>query len=451
MRRFAPVLALLILLTAGEVRPCSDMKLPLQSIPGSTSNVVSARTMDFSLQFDSQLAFVPKGHEFRSFMWGKEWTADHTFVGVNVFPWASTALMRTQKMFCDGMNDAGLSAAILWLSTSKIPGDASQSKAIFIMDVVGWILSKYATAREVYEAFSKADPEAQVWFLNLKVGPLDLRTPEHVVVHDANNESVVLEWLNGAYTPSMWTSWQTGDPYVGVMTNDPNYDLQRQNLIVFGNDHPSVTNVDPYDVDRRYFREGEGMLGLPGDHTPRSRFVRLNYLNRYVTLDAPSGSGMDPALWRVNQALRLIGHADGVLGEMYHNDDMGPYFFTLWTLVRDHTNMKIYYTGARNQSIKVVDLAKEMKNRKVFSVIGDVDQPMDPPKMAPLDASSSLYALASETGGKLSLAVSTAIPDEAVGRQGIDLCLRPAEGRDGPLLDRKGLEGGQERSPEALL
>jgi choloylglycine hydrolase len=412
MRRLTVIGFILAMLVARESQACSDLKLPME---GTTSNVVSARTMDFSAQFSSQLAFVPRGTTF-DWTWtrGKKWDTQYSFVGVNIFPWMFVPIIGwMDRRFCDGMNEHGLSAAILWLSTSQYPDNSDGGKSVFILDMVGWILGNYKNARDVYNAFSVDNPEAQPWFIKLGIDAL--KTPEHVVVHDANNESVVLEWINGSKKPSMWASWNTTNPYVGVMTNDPNYGKQTENLEDFKNKHSTISNVDPYD-SRGYFKEGEGMLGLPGDHTPRSRFVRLNYLERYATPGAPTGSGISSDLWRVNQAFRVIGRADGVLGEMVH-DDLFPYFFTLWTVVRDHTHRKFYYTGARNHHVKVVDI-NEIKEKTEFYILANVDEPQDKGKMAATDSASALYASISENGSQTTLAINTAIPEDSIGKSG---------------------------------
>ena len=91
--------------------------------------------------------------------------------------------------------------------------------------------------------------------------------PCHYIVNDAGGRCVVLEYVNGEL--------KIHDNPLGVMTNSPTFDWHLTNLRNYVN--LSVTNVPPVDIagiKLPGFGQGSGMLGLPGDFTPPSRFVR---------------------------------------------------------------------------------------------------------------------------------------------------------------------------------
>jgi choloylglycine hydrolase len=71
------------------------------------------------------------------------------------------------------------------------------------------------------------------------------------------------------------------------MTNSPNYDWHLLNLRNYSNltpwGAPATRNIDG--VSLAPFGSGSGMLGLPGDFTPPSRFIRATaFVNTMVSI-----------------------------------------------------------------------------------------------------------------------------------------------------------------------
>jgi len=365
----------------GFAAACSEVSL------GGTNPVVSARTMDFAQNLYSRFVAVPANLKWKSFpplgqFWksGKEWTNQYAFVGVDTldgfpFPFLIDPRMR----YSDGINEMGLSASSLWLEDSRYNKTPETGKVLASIDIVGWILGSFATTQQVIDALNKEKPDVDPWKPSIYIPTYGwFEVPVHIAVHDAGGKSLVIEWLGGSAKPTLWyddgataadlvLTENTGkalqptsairSKYVGVMTNDPMYRKQLKNLF---SDPTPYTNQDTL-VGGGYL-EGGGLLKLPGDHDPRSRFVRLYHISNFSTQSSPGGgSTVD---WRVAQAFRVIGQVDGIVGEQdaYFHE----VFATLWTLVRDHTNLRLYFNGVRNQSVQVVDF-KELKEKGLFT------------------------------------------------------------------------------------
>jgi hypothetical protein len=148
-------------------------------------------------------------------------------------------------------------------------------------------------------------------------------------VHDKTGKSLLVEWIAGKQ--NIYLGGRVDK--VGVLTNEPEWLGQLDNL-----DKPEYQSATP---------ENE-MLGIPGDSTPKSRFVRLAKLRQYANLEADR----DP----VQVAAHLINNVDVV-----HGTDQDPSFgddYTGPTLIRDHKNRKLYFKGQNNQSFRLIDLAK---------------------------------------------------------------------------------------------
>ena len=168
----------------------------------------------------------------------------------------------------DGVNDQGLSVGLFYF-----PGyakytevtDENKSRAIAPQEFGVWALANFATVDEVREAVK-----------NIVVVPTPapgLGSPQgavagaHFFLQDKSGKSLVVEPVDGTL--------KVHDAPLGVMTNAPTYDWHMTNLSNYVN--LSVKDIDQTKVGGvtvPAFGAGTGLLGLPGDFTPPSRFVR---------------------------------------------------------------------------------------------------------------------------------------------------------------------------------
>lgn len=315
-------------LPAGSARACTDVILNTAPI-----SITSARTMDFEEDLQSDLKVVPRGQAMTSAApggrAGLSWTSKYGFVGVNALD---------VDKYIDGLNEKGLSAAGLWLTETQYPAPPEGAAALSIHDVVAWILGNFATVAEVKAAL----PTVHIWGEPSR--ELQMVPPLHLAIHDGEGNNLVVEFVNGAV--------QIHDNPNGVLTNSPTFNWQLTNLRAYVN----LTNVEPADQWLAPLGHGNGMLGLPGDSTSPSRFVRATLLRRFLV--APTAASEAAQF-----AFRLMGRVTVVPGETVPHKapkEPLPYGgdYTQWTVVRDHRNGVYYYTSLRNVSVRAVDLTK---------------------------------------------------------------------------------------------
>jgi choloylglycine hydrolase len=237
--------------------------------------ILVGRTMEFGADLGWQMMVVPKGIRFRgtgSSGDGHTWEASHSFLGIS-------ALGRLSAV--DGLNDSGLYAALLYLpgfSKYEAHEGMDPSKLVAPDEVASLVLATSATVDEAIAAIESV----VVW--NKFEDQLQGTLPIHLVLHDRNGEFAVVEWVDGARSVHRNS--------LGVCTNSPPYDWHETNLRNYVN--LKVVNADPVELDGETFAqigEGSGLLGLPGDWTPPSRFVRAAVLSSATTppKDGPSG------------------------------------------------------------------------------------------------------------------------------------------------------------------
>jgi choloylglycine hydrolase len=120
----------------------------------------------------------------------------------------------------------------------------------------------------------------------------------------------------------------------------------------------SLANVAPVNlgsVKLQPFGQGSGMLGLPGDFTPPSRFVRAVAFTQSVM---PSKSGSEEVL----QAFHVLNNFDIPRGSAReakkdaHGNIVADY--TEWTSASDLSARRFYFRTYENSQIRMIELMK---------------------------------------------------------------------------------------------
>ncbi len=146
------------------------------------------------------------------------------------------------------------------------------------------------------------------------------------------------------------------DAPLGVITNSPTFDWHMTNLRNYVNF--SLSNVPPVKlgpVTLQPFGQGSGMLGMPGDFTPPSRFVRAVAFSQSVF---PSKTGDDAVL----EAFHILNNFDIPKGAAreHEKDEHGNIVadYTIWTSANDLKAKRFYFRTYDNSQIRMVDLTK---------------------------------------------------------------------------------------------
>jgi len=245
----------------------------------------------------------------------------------------------------DGLNEKGLTVGTFYFPTSAkympyTPADAV--KTIAAWEVGSWILENQATVEEVKANIGKVVVPAVVfkaWGFSPEV---------HYIVTDASGKSIVIEYVGGKLT--------LYDNPLGVITNSPTFDWHMTNLRNYVNFF--MNNVPPVKLGPltlQPFGQGSGMLGIPGDFTPPSRFVRAAAFSQSVL---PSQTGDDAVL----EAFHILNNFDLPKGSAreQEKDEHGNIVadYTLWTSAIDLKRKQFYFRTYDNSQIRMVDLTK---------------------------------------------------------------------------------------------
>lgn len=305
--------------------------ITLKSTDGAT---IVARTIDWSrTEMNNIYTIVPRGHAMQSLlpngkMDGAAWTTLYGYVGMAV---------EQPEFVVDGTNEAGLSAALFYFPNYgeyKPYNDADTDISLADFQVVSWILSRFTTIDQVKESIN-----------NVRIINVD---PSASTVHwritEPNGRQVVMEIVDGV--PHFYEN------EIGVLTNSPGYEWQTTNLNNYVNLYPGTAGPTKFGpITLRAFGAGSGFLGIPGDFTPPSRFVRAAFFSTY-SVSRPT------ALETMEQAFHILNNFDVPLGVQFTNaqapNDMPS--ATQWTVATDLQNMIIYYHTMYNRTIRSIDM-----------------------------------------------------------------------------------------------
>ena len=331
MKRIILILAVMIFsgLYAAEADACTGISLTAQN----GSHVV-ARTVEWAAT-PMQCGYVvaPRGHKHQSYTPtganGLKYDAVYGYVGIYT---------EYEPFVVEGINETGLSAGLFFFPNygEYAPyNSADNDKTLCDMQFVSWVLSQFSSIEQVKEALGKID----LVTLNHKIGAVHWRIAE------PGGRMVVLEVVNGV--PHFYENT------LGVLTNAPGFPWHMTNLNNYVNLEPGSApdnNIMP-GITLKALGHGSGMLGLPGDFTAPSRFVRAAF---FQTTSPTWETGFDAVV----QAFHILNNFDIPIGSQHAKADIpkGLPSATQFTAATDQTDMRFYYRTAWNSNIRCIDL-----------------------------------------------------------------------------------------------
>jgi choloylglycine hydrolase len=327
------------------------------TIKPKDGSVVFARTLEFANDLKSNLIIVPRDHEYVGSapggLPGRRWTSKYAVVGINAFD---------MPVVLDGLNEQGLSVGLFYFpgfaEYQEVEADESD-RTIAPWEIGSYLLSTCSNLKEVVVAVDR------VLVGEVVLPDLGFVPPVHLIVTEAGGNSVVLEYVDGEVEIH-------ANP-LGVMTNAPTFDWHMTNLSNYVT--LSAKNVERLDLAGKEITalgQGSGMLGLPGDFTPPSRFVRAVAFSRNAVPVQNAKEG-------VLQAFHLLNLFDIPKGAVEGTeDDKEVYDYTLWTSAADLKNLRYYFRTYENSRIRMVDMkALDLDESQIQTILMAGEEDID--------------------------------------------------------------------------
>ena len=294
-----------------------------------TKDFYFGRTLDCEFSYGEEITVTPRNYPF-SFRYLPEKREHYAIIGM-------AHVEEDYPLYYDAVNEKGLGMAGLNFVGNAVYGEVKEGKEnVAVFELIPYILSQCENTEEARELLGKIQITDTKFKEQLPSGRL------HWIIAD-EKEAITVE--------SVTKGLKIYENAPGVLTNNPPFPMQMFQL----NNYMQLSSRQPENLfsDRlslETYSRGMGALGLPGDLSSASRFVRV----AFTKLHARSGEGEADS---EGQFFHILGSVEQTRGccEL----ENGKYEITIYTSCCNATKGIYYYTTYTNRQITAVDMHRE--------------------------------------------------------------------------------------------
>ena len=294
-----------------------------------TKDFYFGRTLDYEFSYGDEITITPRNYEIK-FRHQKEIKNHYAIIGM-------AYVTENYPLYYDAINEKGLCIAGLnFVGNANYNEQVESNDNITQFEFIPWILSQCTTVKEAKKLIENMNFINEPFNENLPLAQL------HWIISDST-ESITVE--------SVKEGIKIYNNPVGVLTNNPPFDKQMFELNNYMNLSPkSPQNKFAKSLDLQTYSRGMGAIGLPGDLSSQSRFVRV----AFVKMNSLSG---DTEKESVSQFFHILNSVDQQRGCCELDD--GKFEITIYTSCCNATKGIYYYTTYDNHQISGIDMHKE--------------------------------------------------------------------------------------------
>ncbi|MDO4297365.1 MAG: choloylglycine hydrolase [Lachnospiraceae bacterium] len=287
------------------------------------------RTLDYDVSYQERVAVTPRNFPFQFRQAGKM-EKHYAMIGM-------ASMAGDYPLYYDATNEMGLSMAGL-----NFPGNADYKPVVPGKDNVApfefipWILGQCKNIREARTLLER---------MNLA----EIRFDEHLSL--ATLHWIISDREASITVESVKEGLKVYENPVGVLTNNPPFDYQMfylNNFLSLSKEMPE--NNFSEDLELKAYSRGMGAMGMPGDLSSASRFVRA----AFTKLNSVSGDSESES---ISQFFHILGSVEHPRGCVHLGD--GKYEITMYTSCCNTDRGIYYYTTYENSQITGVDMHRE--------------------------------------------------------------------------------------------
>ena len=291
------------------------------AISVAVHNNYFGRNLDFEYSFGEKVIITPRNFRF-SFRNGKTIKKHFAIIGMGIergnFP-----------LYFDATNEKGLSIAGLnFPDNAKYMDNMDGADNVASFELIPWILTQCKSVQEACGLLESINITKEAFDETLLPSPL------HWMIADQTETVAVEQTKDGL---------KVYQNPVGVLTNNPTFDMQMFHLA----NHMSITaeeakNTFSEQVNLKPYSRGMGGIGLPGDLSSASRFVKASFLK----LNAVFGKTEQENIYQFFHILYSVYQIQGAVkvGDAYEithytsccNTDKGIYYYTTYQNAQIH-------------------------------------------------------------------------------------------------------------------
>ena len=299
------------------------------AITYNTNNHYFGRNLDLEYSYKETVTITPRNYEFK-FRNVENVKNHYALIGM-------AYVANNYPLYYDAINEKGLGMAGL-----NFPGNSDYKEIvdgknnIAPFEFIPYILSQCSNIDEVKKILENINIAKINFSDELPVSPL------HWMISD-KEKSIIVE--------SVKDGLKIYDNPVGVLTNNPTFDIQMFNL----NNYMNLSTEQPVnnfskELNLETYSRGMGAMGLPGDLSSASRFVKATF----TKMNSKSGDSESES---ISQFFHILGSVYQQRGLVHMGK--GKYEITIYSSCCNMDKGIYYYTTYENSQITGIDMFKE--------------------------------------------------------------------------------------------
>ncbi|MBR4290782.1 MAG: choloylglycine hydrolase [Oscillospiraceae bacterium] len=294
-----------------------------------TKDFYFGRTLDYEFSYQEEVTVTPRNFQFHFRHMG---TLQRHYAIIGM-----AFVQDNYPLYYDAVNEKGLGMAGLnFVGNACYCDPAPDKDNVAVFEFIPWILSQCDTVAEAKKLIGRINLTKEAYSAHLPAASL------HWLIADRQEAITVEAMADGIHVYS--------NP-VGALTNNPPFPQQMFRL----NDFRHLSRKDPEnsfskDLELTRYSRGMGGMGLPGDLSSQSRFVRVSF----VKMNSVSAETENES---VSQFFHILGSVDQQRGCCDVGDE--DYEITIYTSCCNADRGIYYYTTYDNRQITAVDMHRE--------------------------------------------------------------------------------------------
>ncbi|OTP11876.1 choloylglycine hydrolase [Enterococcus sp. 10A9_DIV0425] len=302
------------------------------SITYTTKDHYFGRNLDLDVSYNERITITPRNFPF-SYRKVSDQPTHYAIIGM-------ATIVDNYPLYFDAMNEKGLSMAGL-----NFPGNAHffeedpNKTNITPFEFIPWLLSQCENVQEAKKLLSEINLVDINFSKELPLSPL------HWMLADQTSAIVIESVAEGL---------KIYDNPIGVLTNNPTFDYQMFNLNNYRYLSSKVSDNHFSDkLDLSVYSRGMGGLGLPGDLSSVSRFVKATF----TKLNSVSGDSEEESVNQFFHILKSVEQQKGLC-----DVGNGQFEYTIYSSCCNMDQGIYYYTTYNNNQISAVNMHNEDLN-----------------------------------------------------------------------------------------
>ncbi len=296
------------------------------------------RNLDLEYRFNEKVVITPRNYKF-NLKNGVTITSKYSMIGM-------ATVTNNYPLYAEATNEKGLSMAGLNFPKSAYFFKEEKEKLnLSPYELIPYFLGLYSSVSEIKEMLTKLNITDIPFSKDMPVSEL------HWMISD-KNECIVIEQMEDGL--------KIYNNPIGVLTNNPPFDYHLNNINNYSNLSPYNTeNMFSSKLNLKQYGQGMGAIGLPGDNSPASRFVRaaFNKLNSKCNNDEESS---------VTQFFHILDSVSMVQGTTITKEDKND--ITTYSCCINTSKGIYYHKTYTNNQIVAIKMSEKEKNANCLTI-----------------------------------------------------------------------------------